>query len=569
MNKNRQRFLWLAFLLTLLTLWTTVATAQREGVAEIEVEIEENDFPFMSGLRFEHLSAEDGLVQNEINAILQDRNGFIWFGTDNGLSRYDGYTFKNYQTDPDNPNSLRNNKIQRLYEGKAGHIWIATEGGGIHRFDPVTGLFEVFPAPFAAPENGEIQDIPGDRHFFVMEDSQGHIWAGGPRQVGLVDFDQDAGISRVYQSDMVVDDNIFIGTSVRDMIETTPGVYWLAVHQTVSRYELESGRFYNYRDFPGDIQLRNIMQTTAGEIWAGGGQGIYYYNPSEDMFILYEVPSQVNDILEVSEHILWLASDDGLHIFDTQQREIVSHHVKIPGQPDSLTNNEIDVLFKDASGTIWIGSEAGLDVYDDRQARFEYYRQSLFHGDTGTISAFYLTDDEETLWVSMGENLHHVDLRTGEILVHELEDESITEISAITQDHRGILWVGTNDARLIQYDPQSEEAVVFAGLNTTSSRSVETIQGILSAQQRPSQPGQSPPSGQTDQRPPQPGQSSQPDVPAPRTGAPRNGSIIGLYEDDANQLWVLYNLGGIYRLDESRENIISYNAPAAPRPPES
>ena len=104
-----------------------------------------NEPPVSTGLtptlHFTHLTADDGLVQNSIEAILQDRQGFIWIGTLAGLSRYDGYRFTTYRHDPDNPNSLSHNYVRDLFEDDEGMIWIATEGGGMNKFDPHTETF--------------------------------------------------------------------------------------------------------------------------------------------------------------------------------------------------------------------------------------------------------------------------------------------------------------------------------------------------------------------------------------------------------------------------------------------
>src|SRR5512133_2452295 len=101
------------------------------------------NFNFAPGsiVRFEHLSIEDGLSQNAGLDIFQDSRGYLWIGTQDGLNRYDGYSFKIYKHDPDDPTSISHNSILKITEDQKGDLWIGTWGGGLNRYDPVTEQF--------------------------------------------------------------------------------------------------------------------------------------------------------------------------------------------------------------------------------------------------------------------------------------------------------------------------------------------------------------------------------------------------------------------------------------------
>ena len=124
------RWLWLAALLLLIA--SPARAADRPPFAP------------PSPMRFEHLSLEDGLSQNSVLAMLQDHRGFLWFGTQDGLNRYDGYTFTVFKNDPDDPNSLSLNSILALHEDDDGALWIGTWGGGLNRFDPSNNVWTRF-----------------------------------------------------------------------------------------------------------------------------------------------------------------------------------------------------------------------------------------------------------------------------------------------------------------------------------------------------------------------------------------------------------------------------------------
>src|SRR5262245_42060833 len=131
-------------------------------------------------LHFTHLTADDGLAQNTVTAILQDRRGFMWIGTSAGLSRYDGYHFTTYTHDPENPNSLSHNWVRDLYEDPDGMIWVATEGGGANKFDPNTETFTRY-----LPDPRNPNSLAGDRVFGIFQDHARNFWFVGGGLTGL------------------------------------------------------------------------------------------------------------------------------------------------------------------------------------------------------------------------------------------------------------------------------------------------------------------------------------------------------------------------------------------------
>ena len=131
-------------------------------------------------VRFEHLSIEDGLSQNAGLDIFQDSRGYLWFGTQDGLNRYDGYSFKVYKHDPDDPGSISHNSILKIEEDQDGFLWVGTWGGGLNRYDPSTESFTSYRHNPDDPSS-----ISSDTVTTLKEDSQGNLWVGtlsGPTQ---------------------------------------------------------------------------------------------------------------------------------------------------------------------------------------------------------------------------------------------------------------------------------------------------------------------------------------------------------------------------------------------------
>src|SRR4051794_32018682 len=124
------------------------------------------------GLKFEHLDIDAGLSQNNVLNVLQDSRGFIWFGTRDGLNKYDGYRIVIYRNDPKNKGSISNNFISDIIEDHKGYIWVATRGGGLNRYDRATDQFTTFRKD-AGPGS-----LPSDVITSIVEDEAGHLWIG-------------------------------------------------------------------------------------------------------------------------------------------------------------------------------------------------------------------------------------------------------------------------------------------------------------------------------------------------------------------------------------------------------
>ncbi|OQY55797.1 MAG: hypothetical protein B6245_19290 [Desulfobacteraceae bacterium 4572_88] len=136
-------------------------------------------------IRFDHISTRDGLSQSTIHCILQDRKGFMWFGTWYGLNRYDGYKFVVYQNLPENPRSLSHNSVLSLCEDQSGMLWVGTFGGGLNRLDRKTEQFTRYRHASDDPRS-----LSGDEILAIHEDRSGTIWIGTSR--GLNRFDPEA-----------------------------------------------------------------------------------------------------------------------------------------------------------------------------------------------------------------------------------------------------------------------------------------------------------------------------------------------------------------------------------------
>lgn len=491
----------------------------------------ENELPANVGLtptlHFTHLTADDGLVQNSIEAILQDRQGFIWVGTLAGLSRYDGYRFTTYRHDPDNPNSLSHNYVRDLFEDEEGMIWIATEGGGMNKFDPHTETFTHY-----LPDPKNLNSLAGDRVFHIFQDSAGNFWFVGGGLTGLNRFNPITQTYTRYLSDPK-DPTSFQGGGVFDMAEDKQGYLWLAAGHLLARYDPQTDTFAYYTPPTDEKRLTVLQWDSAGNLWIGGTAGFYYFDLERESFTHYATPQGVEDLVVDEAGNFWIASKQGLYVFDPETAQVTHHYRHDPSQVDSLNSDMLKTLYRDRNGVLWVGTaEMGLNVYDPRQARFAHYRHNpnlsagLAPGPVNSLTAA----GESRLWVGTGPVLNLLDMATRQIKHYPLEEPGGV-INAVLQDRAGMVWVGASNFQLYRFDPNTGRFTLYP-LKTALTR----------------------------QTPPK--------------------AVIDLYEDKEGALWVAVNHDGLYRLDPARQQVSFYEGPpslsslllgtpveAAPRPP--
>ncbi|MEQ8677653.1 MAG: two-component regulator propeller domain-containing protein [Aggregatilineales bacterium] len=525
------------FLLTLLL----IMQLQIGFVNAQEPSPDDNPLTMTSVLRYSHLTSDDGLVQNRVTSILQDSTGFMWFATDAGLSRYDGYQFRTFQNDPNDENSLSHNYVRDIYEASDGMIWIATEGGGVNRLNPNTLEFTRYRANRHLLGTDDWHGINGDRHFSIFEDSRGHIWAGGGRAGGLSDYDPATDTAVFHPHDLENPEGLW-GNGIRDIIETDDGLLWLVAETAVVSYDINENRFhpYDFTEFD-EGRLLSVLQDSQGRIWAGGAKSLYLYNAENDRFDALPIVDDIQDMIEPVSGMLSVATNHGIYRVDLQTFEVLGHDEPYVGVPSSLNNSGIDVIYQDQAGKLWMGGDDGIDMYDPHRARFDFFRTRIPGAPSsfvaGEIGAIYISP-QNTAWVAVESTLHRVDLDTHEISVYQLSDYGAEDagISAIMQDSNGMLWIGNRQNQVYQFDAEAELLTRFP---------------LTQPRPDPNDEQQAPPPQQA------PTQPTRPRV------------IVSLAEDPSGRLWVASSSGGLYLIDETRENVTQYTGPEIPPPPDA
>lgn len=361
------------------------------------------------GFKFENISAYNGLSQNTITSIAQDQYGFMWFGTFNGLNRYDGYDFRVYLMDRNNPRSLSSSRITDLFSDARGNLWIWTIDG-IDRYNYETDDFD---------------------HFTINQLSQ-QILEGFERRNRPQIFKYENHRFRFYynQERTFTYTNLLTGDSTKDVVNLDDP--------------------YGIRD----NYLISMFIDRYHSLWVGSfSSGVYYADLQRKKFNHYLLSGEntiINNIRAIHQYAyqkdtLWLGTrDQGLIEFDRRTKKILRHYQYDPLRKNSLVYNDIRKIFQDSKGFLWIGTKGGVDRFDPVTERFF----NIMKG-TGNDNRYYIFDIYEdhygAIWIATFAGLHQYDDRTNSVIRYG-EEEGVyadNSIRFIREDNQLNLWIGT------------------------------------------------------------------------------------------------------------------------------
>jgi diguanylate cyclase (GGDEF)-like protein/PAS domain S-box-containing protein len=457
---------------------------------------------------FARLAVEQGLSQNTVQVILQDAAGFLWFGTEEGLNRYDGYAVRVFKHDPKRPGSLPDNTITALHADQAGRLWVGTDSG-LSLFERRSESFAVVPAVkgritgMVEEPDGTLwvgsegygvferhastgafalhQNVAGDPHSFasylpsmLLRDRQGRIWIG-TRNAGLERLDRSApGSARrfVHYPHDPRHPGSLAHNEVWGLAEDATGRLWVATYGGgVSILDPDTGAFQHHRHRADDPRTLPTNLATAvfrersGQMWIGtDGGGAQRYDEASGAFVGYRHDplnplSLSQDVVRAfyqdRQDQLWIGTFLGGVNLLRRPRHPFGYFTHDPKDPNSLGNATVASFLEDARGRVWVGTAGGwLHRLDRPGPRFVRY---LLPASLSGALALH-EDRRGRLWVgSYRGGLARFDPDSGAstIYVHRPDDPATIandEVWAIAEDQAGSLWLGTNDG-LDRFDP--------------------------------------------------------------------------------------------------------------------
>ena len=416
--------------------------------------------PLPAVVKFERISIDQGLSQSSVFAIIQDKKGFLWFGTEDGLNRCDGYNFKVYRHDPDDPGSLSNNVVRAICQDREGGIWIGTEVG-LNRFDREK---ERFSHGVEWPGANFLNDL---NILTIYEDKTGVLWIG-TRGAGLIGLDPGKKEFKIYKN--IPGDSSSLGdNNVKAIYEDPSGVLWIGAEAGgLNKFAKKEGKFSRG---PGNGNIRAICKDSSGTLWLGTANGLNRYDRGKMISIPWEkdvknpgglLGAYINCIYEDDEKNLWVGAYGGGLFRRDRGKQVFNQWQYRPEIPSSLGNNFVHSIFQDKGGILWIGAEAGLSKYDRGKEKFSCRDNECSDPDTQGIKQVwaFLQDEDKSLWVGTDNGLARVGRDAGNYTswTHDPARPgslSNNRVHAVYKDREGTLWLGTHGGGLNRFDPRT------------------------------------------------------------------------------------------------------------------
>jgi PAS domain S-box-containing protein len=417
--------------------------------------------------RFRRYDVERGISQSNVYGVLQDRRGFIWFGTQDGLNRFDGEHFKIFRPIADDARSLSSAFILALAEDRDGRIWLGTDGGGLNVFDPVTERFSCF------RNNPRVMEsLSADRVSALLVDKQGRLWVGTPNGLDL--FLPATGTFIHFRS-LPREKSTLGSNAITCLVEDVAGVLWVGTDDGgLNKLDPRTGRVV--RLF-GRMTVNALLCPDETGLWLGTNDGLVWMDRTAGRIVSYQndrarpdslSPGGVTSLLRDRSGHLWIGTRSGLDQFDPRTAMFI-HHRNDPLNPDSLGINSVSVLFEDRTGGIWVGTGGdGLNYFSPAATAFGLIRDTSDDPNVrkmNGISSFY-EDASGLLWIGTDGGLVSLDRRSGRRteFVHDPQNPaslSVGTVRTVLRDHAGVLWAGTDGGGLNRFDPAGRRFVHF------------------------------------------------------------------------------------------------------------
>jgi len=517
---------------------------------------------------FKHYHVENGLSNNSVSCSLQDKNGFLWFGTINGLNRFDGYSFKIFRHNPEDATSIGSDFIRCLYEDRNGTLWIGTNKG-IYLYNPHSGKFSLF----SQSDLEEVSDIKEDKAGRLWLISNSNIYSYDPGTTKIKSYTVDSEPGTASSIAIAPDSSIWVSTTSSLLKKYIPGRDNFITYSILKSsgkqqppriekiYPLDNGglligtltRGVKYFDIASrtfqdivcvnpdktGIYVRDFMQMGKNEYWIGTETGIYIYNTTDRTTI--RLKKVYDDFYSISDDVvltfckdreggLWIGTYFGGIDYYPKQFTTFEKYFPLYSKP-SISGNAVHEICKDRLGNLWVGTEDGglnkIDLYNKTFTSFKptgTKTSIAYHN----IHGLLVTGD--SLWV--GTFMHGMDImniRTGKVIRHynagplpgELKNNFIitifqtsageiligtqnglfrynrktddfspvpnfeTQVQALWEDEKGILWVCTRGNGIICYNPLTRQKIsLLYDAKDTNSLCNNYVNGVFEDSKR-------------------------------------------------------------------------------------
>ena len=410
-------------------------------------------------IRFTRLSSGGEFLNRQVLAIAQDNQGFMWFATNGGLYRYDGYSLTAYRHDPADPNTVNADNIMTIVKDRNGILWIGSGARGLDRLDPASGRFVHY-----RHQSGVEGSLSSDMVNCIYQDRSSALWIGTGGGLDRLDLDRGAFVH--YRHDPA-DAASLTNDEIQAIYEDRQANLWVGTSRGLNRLDRASGRvsrFLHDSRNPrslGDDFISFVLQDRTGTLWVGSpkenalsvldvkaGEFTHYSFHTEPLSPMSVTGA--TSMHEDADGALWLSTvQDGLLKLDRERKQFV-RYLNDPSNPASLHDNSVETIYEDAEGMIWAGTKSGVTRFSGRPPAFVNYTaatarsQGLEDDTIWSVQA----DRKGFLWIGTSGGVYRLDRNTGHFSAYQHDPRnpysiSHDTVSAISEDPSGRLWFGT------------------------------------------------------------------------------------------------------------------------------
>lgn len=406
-------------------------------------------------LYFEKLTTENGLSHNKVNCILEDKRGFLWIGTNDGLNRFDGKNFLQYYKRSSDPTSISGNIITDLLEDKEGIIWIATADGGLNRYDyrlPPDKQFKNFRKLADGSPVNIINTLIEDRFGFLWAGSSGYSVLRFDKKTGQFKMPVQYGTKTIL--DLSTDKNgiIWAGRQGGGILKVNP--------DNLSSYQ--DGRYLNlYAKLP-HASVTALYEDKEKNMWYGSWDKVLYrfnaVTQTEELFQTSSAPfsftnDQVNAFAEDAQGRLWIGGNEqGLQVYYPDKKNFYRYRYD-PAREGSLGDNHINCIYISKSGMVWVGTNRGLSIVDQRKQQFSQTFLPAADKNAAITVYDFFEEEKNSIWIGTSNGLYHYTPATGSFIHKPVNYKGKpVHVTKFFKDVDGSMYLGTN-LSLFLYNP--------------------------------------------------------------------------------------------------------------------
>ncbi len=442
-------------------------------------------------VRFSKLTRNDGLSHNNVDAIFQDKYGFLWFGTKNGLNRYDGYELKPFRHQVYDNNTAASSSFCKIVGDENGNLWFGTKRG-LDCYDPINHKFTHFTADSKSKNRLSSNNISS-----IATDKKGNVWVatleGGLNKINIKNSSCKHYMHNLKNTNSIASNDVY------DIQVDDKNNLWIGTGNSLDYLDVETNTFthftigYEGYDEHKHLIIKALLLDSQEILWIGTSSGLFTLDVSLGLFTPYKsdvlnpnsiADNNINTLLEDSNNDIWIGTENGLSHF-SKSTQLFTNYLYNPNNPSSISNNRIISLYEDRSKILWIGTKGGgINKLDLKRKAFYNWHISknksyvLFNPNITSIAR----DSAGKIYLgTSGSGISVCEIKTKN---HKCNDVELFNTSKYIPDnqirsicyHRGTLWVGMNTGGLTAINYKNGKYSVKNFKNTGDSTGISNNQ---------------------------------------------------------------------------------------------